>query len=122
PQRTRRVSRRDGQHGGRLAAPTAGARHPSPADADALGEGLRARRCRRRARGRDKGEQLHDYVLHGRAAFGGNGLAGSPALPHITAFYIFDANQLWEPSILTVRWQFRWSLSWMIGRSPDSPP
>src|SRR5262249_11498212 len=43
--------------------------HPSPADVDPIGEGLSARRCRQRARERDKSQQFHDEVFHGCSPF-----------------------------------------------------
>src|SRR5215470_6459396 len=58
--------------------------HPSPADVDLLGEGLSARRCSQRASERDKSQQFHDDVFHGRSPFASHPPARCPANPEIT--------------------------------------
>jgi hypothetical protein len=51
----------------------------SVADVDPLDEGLSARRCRHRAKERDKSQQFHDDVFHGCSAMSRNSRSHSIA-------------------------------------------
>src|SRR6516162_6356564 len=77
--------------------------HPSPAYVDPLGEGLSARRCRRRASDRDKSHQFHDDVFHGCCLSPSIHLLDVRQLPQISPshFLLGEAQELWCKS--TVR-------------------